>query len=231
MMSQARERLKESLDHVYWIGGGAAAGKSTISRRLCEEFGFTRWAGDGHWIEHWKTSTPDRNPVASRIGWTLSHGGSFDWFYSRTAQEIGHDYVKMARVEFEDSVDELLQMSRDYPIVVDAFLGFPELILQVAKPEKAVFLICTDEFMRQTWKQRTTEGSPGLLPILRRQLDTCSDPQFALDSFIESNLIESRFVVEDCRREDAALIVTGGRISVDEAYTAVKRHFRLDQKG
>ena len=201
VMNRDRERVKETLSHVYWIGGGAAAGKSTLSRRLCEEFGFTRWAGDERWIEHWQTATPDRNPIASRIGSTLRHGGSFDWFYSRTDQEIAHDYVKMARVEFEDSVDDLLQMSRDSPIVVDAFLGFPELVLKVAKPEKAAFLICTDDFMYQTWKDRTTEGGPGLLPILRRQLDTCLDPQFALDSFIESNIIESRFVADDCRRE------------------------------
>ena len=227
-MNQDSERVQESLSHVYWIGGAAAAGKSTISRRLCEEFGFTRWAGDGRWIEHWQTATPDRNPVASRIGSTMKHGGSFDWFFDRTGQDIADDYIKMARVEFEDSVDELLQMSRDTSIVVDAFFGFPELVLKAAKPEKAVFLICTDDFMHQTWKYRTTEGSPGLLPILRRQLDTCSDPQFALDSFIDSNIIESRFVADDCRRKGATLIVTGGRISIDEAYAVVKKHFGLN---
>ena len=122
-------------------------------------------------------------------------------------------------------------MSRDNPVVVDAFLGFPELVLKAASPDKAVFLICTDDFMHQTWKHRTTEGSPGLLPILRRQLDSCSDPQSALDSFIEGNIIQSRFVADDCRREGAALFVTGGSIGADEAYVAVKRHFRLDQEG
>ncbi len=223
------ERVKDSLSHVYWIGGGAAAGKTTIARRLCEELGFRRWSGDGRWIEHWQTATPERNPIAHRIGSTLRHGASFDWFYGRTGQEIADDYVEMSRAGFASAVDELIRMPNDSPIVVDAFLGFPELILEVATPEKAVFLNSTDAFMDATWKLRTTEGRPGFLPILKRQLDTCSDPRCALANFIESKRIESRFVAEDCRREAATLIITGGSISLDEAYVAVKKHFRLDQ--
>ena len=222
------ERAKESLSHVYWIGGGAAGGKTTVSRRLCEEFGFRRFSGDGRWIEHWQTATPERNPVSHRIGSTVRQGGSFEWFFGRTGQEIADDYVTMARVEFEDAIDELTGMSADSPIVVDAFLGLPELVLKVADPQRAVFLISTDDFMREMWRLRTTEGSPGFLPILTRQLDSCSDPRRAVENFIESNLIQNRFVAEECRRVGAALIITGGSISLDEAYSAVKRHFRLD---
>ncbi len=226
-VSRDYERVKESLSHVYWIGGSAAAGKTTISRRLSEEFGFTHWSGDGRWIEHWQTATPERNPIAHRIGYTLNHGGSFDWFFGRSGQEIADDYVTMSRAEFEYAVDELARMPDERPIVVDAFLGFPELVLKVAEREKAVFLTCTDPFMRDTWKARATEGRPGFLPILKRQLDSCSDPGRALEAFVESNIIESRFVADDSLKEGATLIITGGRIGLDEAYAAVRRHFRL----
>ena len=228
VMNRDHGRVKELLSHVYWIGGGAAAGKTTISRRLCEELGFRRWSGDARWIEHWQTATPETNPIAHRIGSTMRHGGSFDWFYGRSGQAIADDYIRMARAEFEVAVDELIQMSADSPIVVDAFLGFPELIFNVSRPERAVFLTCTDGFMRETWKRRTTEGRPDFLPILRRHLDACSDPQCALHNFIESNIIESRFVADDCLREEAALIVTGGSIGIDEAYFAVRRHLGLE---
>lgn len=228
-MSRDNARAKESLRHVYWIGGGAAGGKTTVSRRLCEEFGFSRWSGDGRWIEHWQTATPERNPVSHRIGSTVRQGGSFEWFFGRTGQEIADDYVAMARVEFEDAVDELTEIAKDGPIVVDAFLGLPELILTVAEPERAVFLISTDEFMREAWKRRTTEGCPDFMPILARQLNSCSDPRRALESFIESNVIQNRFVAAECRRVGATLIITGGSINLEETYAAVKRHFRLDR--
>ena len=228
-MVHDRHRTQESLSHVYWIGGGAAAGKSTMSRRLTEEFGFTLFSGDKRWIEHWRTATRERNPVAHRIGVTLERGDPFDWFYDRSGEEIADDYFAMARVEFEDSVDELLRMPNDTPILVDAFLGFPQLVLTVARPERAVFLICTDDFMKKTWMDRTTEGRPGFLPILRQQLDTCSDPQSARDNFIQSAIVESRFIADDCRQRRATLIVTGGNIGLDDAYAAVKSSFRLDR--
>ena len=217
----------EPLNHVYWIGGGAAAGKSTISRRLTREYGFTLFSGDRRWIEHWRTSTPEANPVAHRIGETLERGEPFDWFFSRSGQEIADDYIAMARIEFEDCVNELLRMPNDKPIIVDAFLGLPQLVLTVARPERAVFLICTDDFLRKKWIDRTSPGNPDFLPILRQQIDTCADPELAVGNFIQSNIVQNRFIAEDCRRCRGNLIVTGGHIDVEDAYAAVRNGFRL----
>ena len=228
-MGRSWQRAKELLSHVYWVGGGAAAGKSSISRRLSNEFGFTLFSGDRRWIEHWQTASAQRNPVAHQIGETTRRGDPFDWFFDRSGKEIADDYRKMGRVEFEDAVDELLQMPRKTPIVVDAFLGLPQLVLEVAEPHRAVFLICTDDFMKMMWNNRVTAGSPDFLPILRKQLDTCSDPQAAVDNFIESNVIQNRFIAEDCQNRCATLTVTGGRMNLDDAYATVKRCFRVDQ--
>ena len=228
MPHDQRQTLK-SLSHVYWIGGGAAAGKSSISRRLARDHGFTLFSGDKRWIEHWRTSTRERHPVAHRIGLTLDGGEPFDWFFSRSGQEIADDYIAMARVEFEESVNELLRMPNDKPVIVDAFLGLPQLVLTVARPDRAVFLICTDDFLRNKWIDRTTPGSPDFLPILRRQIDTCADPELAVDNFIRSNVVQNRFIAEDCRRSRATLIVTGGRIGLEDAYVAVTRSFGLER--
>ena len=38
--------LRERLGHVYWIGGGSGAGKSTIARRVAERHGLHLYATD-----------------------------------------------------------------------------------------------------------------------------------------------------------------------------------------
>jgi cytidylate kinase len=38
--------LRERLRHVYWIGGGTGAGKSTIARRLAAQHGLRVYATD-----------------------------------------------------------------------------------------------------------------------------------------------------------------------------------------
>ena len=45
-------RAKTALGHVLWIGGGSEAGKSTISKRLAEEFDFEHYHGDETYWRH-----------------------------------------------------------------------------------------------------------------------------------------------------------------------------------
>jgi hypothetical protein len=136
----------------------------------------------------------------------------------------------MARAEFDDAVAELRKLPADVPIVVDAFLGFPELVLRVARPTSAIFLTCTDEFTRTQWKLRITPGNSGFLPLLRQQLDTCTNPRSAVDNFIEANILMSRFIADDCMRHGATHLITAGNIDTDAAYAALKAHFGLGKE-
>src|SRR5207237_2072718 len=38
--------LRERLRDVYWIGGGSGAGKSTVARRLADQYGLRRYSTD-----------------------------------------------------------------------------------------------------------------------------------------------------------------------------------------
>ena len=50
--------IQEQLQHVYWIGGGSCAGKSTVARRLAAEHGLQLYATDDAMADHAKRSTP-----------------------------------------------------------------------------------------------------------------------------------------------------------------------------
>jgi len=54
--------LQEQLRHVYWIGGGSGAGKSTIARRIAAEHGLQLYATDDVMPDHSRRSTPERCP-------------------------------------------------------------------------------------------------------------------------------------------------------------------------
>jgi hypothetical protein len=56
------ETLQEQLRHVYWIGGGSGAGKSTIARRIEAEHGLQLYATDDVMLDHSRRSTPERCP-------------------------------------------------------------------------------------------------------------------------------------------------------------------------
>ena len=61
--------LRKRLRHVYWIGGGSGAGKSTIARRLAAGHGLRRYATDEVMADHGRRSTPADSPfLAAGLG-------------------------------------------------------------------------------------------------------------------------------------------------------------------
>ena len=44
--------LRERLEHVYWLGGGSGAGKSTVARRLAARHGLRLYATDEAMADH-----------------------------------------------------------------------------------------------------------------------------------------------------------------------------------
>ncbi len=55
--------LRARLRHVYWVGGGSGAGKSTIARRLAARHGLRVYATDEVMSEHAERSTPRDAPL------------------------------------------------------------------------------------------------------------------------------------------------------------------------
>src|SRR5215813_2597752 len=61
------EALEERFRHVYWIGGGSGAGKSTIARRIAAEHDLQLYATDDVMEDHSRRSTPERCPFLHRF--------------------------------------------------------------------------------------------------------------------------------------------------------------------
>lgn len=52
---------------VFWIGGSACAGKSTLAEMYAEKYGLALYACDGHFNDHLKRITVEQQPAMSRI--------------------------------------------------------------------------------------------------------------------------------------------------------------------
>ena len=56
------EAFQEQFQHVYWIGGGSGAGKTTIAHRIAAEHDLQLYATDEVMLDHSRRSTPERCP-------------------------------------------------------------------------------------------------------------------------------------------------------------------------
>ena len=61
------EAVRERLQHVYWIAGASAAGKSTIARRIAARHGLRLYATDDVMSDHASRSTPEDCPLLRKF--------------------------------------------------------------------------------------------------------------------------------------------------------------------
>ncbi|WP_025690929.1 hypothetical protein [Paenibacillus zanthoxyli] len=81
---------------IYWIGGSACAGKSTIAKRYAEKHGLALYACDEHLDSHLKNIAARNQPAMYKIS-KMSYNEAF---YLRTVQEQLEEYISFFKEDF-----------------------------------------------------------------------------------------------------------------------------------
>jgi len=185
-----------ALSHVYWIGGGSGAGKSTIARRLAARHGLRLYATDDVMTDHARRASPEDCPA-------LAEFAAMDmderWCHRDpvTMLETFHWYRGEG---FGLIVEDLLRLPPDRGVIAEGFRLLPHLVQPwLAAHRRAVWLLPTPEFRRAAFERR---GS--LWNIAGRT----SDPDRALRNLFERDrLFTDRLAVETRRRHLPAIRV------------------------
>jgi 2-phosphoglycerate kinase len=165
--------LRDRLRHVYWIGGGSGAGKSTIARRLAARHDLDVYATDDVMADHGRRIVPGEAPF-------LAEFAAMDmdqrWVHRSppTMLETFHWYRGEG---FGLIVDDLLRRPAGPGVIAEGFRLLPRLVGPLlAEPRQAVWLLPTSGFRRAAFERR---GS------LWEIANKTSDPDRALRNLLE----------------------------------------------
>jgi hypothetical protein len=165
--------LRERLRHVYWVGGGSGAGKSTIARRLAARHGLRLYATDDVMADHARRSTPADSPF-------LSEFAAMDMdqrWVSRSPEAMLETFHWFRGEGFGLIVEDLLRLPGQPAVIAEGFRLLPHLVSPLlAVPGRAVWLVPTPAFRRAAFESR---GS--LWEIARKT----SDPGRALRNLLD----------------------------------------------
>jgi 2-phosphoglycerate kinase len=165
--------LRERLRHVYWVGGGSGAGKSTIARRLAARHGLRLYATDDVMTDHARRSTSADSPFLSEFA-----AMDMDERWVSRPPEVMLEAFHWFRGEgFDLIVDDLLRLPVQPGVLAEGFRLLPRLVKPLlAVPDHAVWLVPTPAFRRAAFESR---GS--LWEIARKT----SDPGRALRNLLD----------------------------------------------
>src|SRR5918993_1115869 len=130
--------LRERLRHVYWIGGGSGAGKSTIARRIADRHGLRVYATDDVMADHARRSSPDDCPLLHRfIGMDMD-----ERWVNRSPKTMLETFHWFRGEGFNLIVEDLLRLPREPGVIAEGFRLLPRLVAPLLyAPTRAVWLL------------------------------------------------------------------------------------------
>ncbi|MFS8198405.1 hypothetical protein ACLVWQ_06915 [Streptomyces sp. CWNU-52B] len=147
--------LSARLRHVFWIGGGSGAGKSTTARRLADRHGWHLYATDDVMGDHAGRTTPEESPFLYEF---LAMDMDERWV-NRSPEVMLETFHWFRGEGFGLIVEDLLRLPSEPCVVVEGFRLLPHLVEPLlAAPEHAVWLLPTPGFRQAAIRSRSVPG-------------------------------------------------------------------------
>ena len=212
-MNSPSETLADRLRHVYWLGGGSGAGKSTVARQLAVSCGMRIYSTDDAMADHVHRCKPEDCPLL-----TAFKAMDMDERWLNRSPEIMLETFHWFRGEaFELIVEDLLALPADQGVIVEGHRLLPRLVKTLlADRGQAAWLIPTPAFRLAAFKSRGT-----LMSIAGKT----SDPDRALDNLLRRDEMFTDIVERDAKEQGLPVINVDGAMTVDELTSRVACQF------
>ena len=210
--------ITQRLAHVYWLGGGSGAGKSTIARRLAETYGLGLYPTDDAMTDHaGRTNAEDSPYLAQFVAMDMDQR----WL-NRSPEAMLETFHWFRGEGFDLIVEDLLHHSTDRGVIVEGFRVLPELVRPLlAVPEQAVWLLPTPEFRQAAFVHR---GS------LWAIAGGTSDPHRALANLLERDRRFTEHLADEVKRLDLRAIEVDQTMTEDDLAVRVATSFGLSTR-
>ncbi|WP_067799734.1 shikimate kinase [Actinomadura formosensis] len=179
---------RERLRHVYWIGGGSGAGKSTIARRIADRYGMRLYDSDAVMPDHTRRMPMEQAPY---LGEFAAMDMDERWV-TRSPREMLDTFHWFHGEGFNLILEDLLALPADRPVVVEGFRLLPDLVQPLlTEVRRAVWLLPTPQFRQAVFDSR---GGPAWGFIAKT-----GDPQHALQNLLQRDALFTDRLTEQTR--------------------------------
>ncbi|MEQ7010931.1 hypothetical protein ABN028_32585 [Actinopolymorpha sp. B17G11] len=207
--------VRARLQHVYWIGGGSGAGKSTIARRLAAAHGLHLYSTDDVMSDHASRSTPEDSPYLSEF---VAMDMDERWV-NRPPETMLETFHWWRGEGFGLIVEDLLRLPREPRIIVEGHRALPGLVKPLlAAPTNAVWLLPTPDFRRAAFDSRGSTWE-----IARKT----NNPKRALHNLLERDRLFTNRLYKEAASLELRVIDVSTTMTEDDLAERVSEAFGL----
>ena len=208
--------LQEQLQHVYWIGGGSCAGKSTVARQIAAQYGRSLYATDEVMSDHARRSSPEDCPLLHRF---MAMDMDERWV-NRSPKTMLKTFHWFRGEGFNLIIEDLFGLPREPGVIVEGFRLLPHLVKPLLSVDsRAVWLLPTPGFRQMVIDRRG--GSAW------RFLAQTSDPERALHNLLERDRMFTNLLREETTRLGLRTLEVDSTTTEDDLVQRVTELFSL----
>lgn len=208
--------LQERLRHVYWIGGGSAAGKSTVARRIAAQYGFRVYATDEVMADHARRSTQEDSPLLH----TFMQMDMDERWVNRSPKTLLETFHWFQGECFNMIIEDVLRLPREPRVIVEGFRLLPRLVQPLlSEPAHAVWLLSTPAFRHNVVQSRGGSAWGFLAKT--------TDPEKALRNLLERDRMFTDLLREETARLEVHAVEVDGTMTEDDVAKRVTEVFGL----
>jgi hypothetical protein len=208
--------LRKQLRHVYWIGGGSGAGKSTVARRIAAQQGLRLYVTDDVMADHARRSTHEDSPLLHKF---MDMDMDERWV-NRPPRTMFETFHWFRGEGFNLIIEDLLRLPREPGVIAEGFRLLPHLVEPLLSvPGRAVWLLPTPDF-RQAAVESRGGSAWGFLA-------KTTDPERALSNLLERDRMFTDILREETARLEVPAIDVDGAMAEDDLARRVTKVFGL----
>lgn len=208
--------LREQLQHVYWIGGGSCAGKSTIASHIAAQHGLRIYPTDDVMTDHARRSTHEDSPLLHKF---MAMDMDERWV-NRPAKTLLETFHWFQGEGFNMIIEDLLCFPREPGVIAEGFRLLPRLVNPLLSVgTHAVWLLPTPAF-RQAAVETRGRSKWGFL-------GKTTDPERALRNLLERDRLFTESLREETVRLELPAIEVDAGMSEDHLAKRVTQVFGL----
>jgi hypothetical protein len=197
------------LSHVYWLGGSACAGKTSVARLLAAAHGLTLYSCDDRFEEHRRRADPERHARFCRVA-----GMAPEALFSGTAEAQAAQLLAFYEDEIEMIFEDLAAIPE--PVLAEGAGLLPE---RIADPQRAVWLISSAAVRRSFYASRAA--------MVQELLARCPDPDQAFATWMERDTLVAAAIERAARERGLQVLTVDGSRSIEETAAEVARRLGL----
>ena len=205
--------MASTFPHLYWLGGSACSGKTSVAHLLAAEHGMTLYSIDDHFEEHRRRADPAQHPAFCRLANLAPRA-----LFSGPAEAQARDLLAFYEDELEMVLAELAALSG--PVLAEGVGLLPARIAAaLAAPSRGVWLIATEAVRRSFQASRAM--------MIEELLGRCPDPQQALTRWMERDTLVAAVIEKAARELGLQVMTVDGSRGVEETAAEVARKLGL----